>query len=172
MTSDPDRIAAAYGVSLPPPGAPERVAVGLCPGTPARGVADRRADVLVHGDISAKNVLWSLSPAPAVYVLDCDDAAVTGVAPTELASTGVPASPSDSLPAGDRRPAATEALAEVRPRATTPNWDDPALTAGDRPNEATDRYALGLVFLPRRGRGPLPPPGAPAGDGGASEHRP
>ena len=73
----------------------------------------------MHGDLSAKNVLWSLQPAPAVYVLDCDGAVIGGAA-------------------------------RVRPhlpRATTPNWEDPALSPGQPPGEAADRYVLGLAFL-------------------------
>jgi hypothetical protein len=151
LTSDPDRIAAAYGVTLPPPGAPERVALvyALARLLEAWQAAAPR---VVHGDLSAKNVLWSLAPAPAVYVLDCDDAAVTDLVPTEAAPVGVVAGgvrtgPSDGLAEGDPPPGAAAGSPQVRPRATTPNWDDPALPAGDRPDELVDRYALGLVFL-------------------------
>ncbi|MFD7548247.1 hypothetical protein ACFV0R_09380 [Streptomyces sp. NPDC059578] len=36
---------------------------------------------LVLGDLSAANVLWTLRPAPAVYLLDCDGARLVGRAP-------------------------------------------------------------------------------------------
>ena len=92
LANDPDRIAVAYGVMMPAPGAPERVAVvyalarlleawqgplsgSLAPGSLASGSLAAEAHV-VHGDLSAKNVLWSLDPVPAVYVLDCDGASI------------------------------------------------------------------------------------------------
>ena len=37
--------------------------------------------------------------------------------------------------------------ADRRPRATTPNWDDPALPPGSTPTRASDRYMLGITFL-------------------------
>ena len=40
------------------------------------GSGTRLRQRVAHGDLSAKNVLWSLIPAPAVYVLDCDGATV------------------------------------------------------------------------------------------------
>ena len=108
----------AYGVTVPPPGAPERVALVYALARLLDAWQGGAGPLVVHGDLSAKNVLWSLRPAPAVYVLDCDGA-VTG---------GEPAPPH-------------------LPRATTPNWDDPALPPGLAPGEAADRYALGLAFL-------------------------
>ncbi len=81
LANDPDRIAVAYGVMMPAPGAPERVALVYAL---ARlldawqgGDGGLLQPQVVHGDLSAKNVLWSLRPAPAVYVLDCDGATVT-----------------------------------------------------------------------------------------------
>ena len=74
----------------------------------------------MHGDLSAKNVLWSVRPAPAVYVLDCDGAIIGGQG---------------------------EAGTSPAFRATTPNWEDPALPPGRTPGEAADRYVLGLAFL-------------------------
>jgi hypothetical protein len=119
LATDPDRIAVAYGVAVPAPGSAERVALvyALCrllealegpPGGPSAA----------HGDLSAKNTLWSFEPAPAVFLLDCDGARVLG----ELGQPG------------------------DGPRATTPNWYDPAGPAGAGRREA-DRYALGLAFL-------------------------
>ena len=130
LAGDPDRIAVAYGAHVPAPGSPERVALvyALC-----RLVASWQAAgapvQAVHGDLSAKNVLWSLAPTPAVYVLDCDGAAV-----------GAPATRGDA-------PAPIDGADEPRLRATTPNWDDPALPRGAVPTEWSDRYTLGLAFL-------------------------
>jgi len=130
LAGDPDRMAVAYGVTLPQPGAAERVALVYALARLLDAWQGGAGPLVVHGDLSAKNVLWSLRPAPAVYVLDCDGAVIGG-APGE--------------PDGG---AATDDLA--RPgllRATTPNWDDPALPPGGVPTEASDRYVLGLVFL-------------------------
>jgi hypothetical protein len=109
---------------------------------------------VVHGDLSAKNVLWSLRPAPAIYVLDCDGAVVgeaNGAQPAGAAMAGDAmagnAMAGDAM-AGDAMAGASGAVAPARPpRATTANWDDPALRPGDQPTEASDRYMLGLVFL-------------------------
>jgi hypothetical protein len=125
LTSDPDRIAVAYGLGVPGPGSPVRVAIvyalaRLLDAWEARSGPEH----VVHGDLSAKNVLWSVDPEPGVYVLDCDGAAVGG-------ATGM----SEGLPDEHWR------------RATTPNWDDPALLPGTAPNELSDRYALALAFF-------------------------
>jgi hypothetical protein len=121
LASDPDRIDVAYGVKVPPPGAPERVAIlyGLCRLLECWQAQTSPVHV-VHGDLSAKNVLWSVQPTPAVFVLDCDGTAV-----------GPPLDDSQVRSA----------------RATTPNWDDPARPADAWPTEAVDRYAIGLAFL-------------------------
>jgi hypothetical protein len=75
LTADPEQRAAAYGLTLPAPMAPERIAlayalarllVALHGASPAAG----------HGDLSARNVLWSLDGAPRVYVIDCDNSEV------------------------------------------------------------------------------------------------
>lgn len=127
LACDPDRIAFAYGVQVPSAGDPGRVALVYALSRLLESwEADGAPLHAVHGDLSAKNVLWSLEPAPAVYVLDCDGAALT---PTPLAPPG----PLDQ--------------GVAKPRATTPNWDDPALSPGAAPEEPTDRYALGLAFL-------------------------
>jgi hypothetical protein len=126
LAGDPDRMAVAYGVTVPPAGAPERVALVYALARLLDAWQSGAGPVVVHGDLSAKNVLWSLRPAPAVYVLDCDGALVAGPAAGEPV-TGAPLAP---------------AL-----RAPTPNWDDPALPAGRPPGAASDRYVLGLVFL-------------------------
>ncbi len=78
LANDPDRIAVAYGVMMPAPGAPERVALVYALARLLDAWQSGPDDSqVVHGDLSAKNVLWSLRPAPAVYVLDCDGATVT-----------------------------------------------------------------------------------------------
>lgn len=142
LASDPDRIAFAYGTKVPAPGTPSRVGVVYAlarlleawQGTAARSEATAGPEVwdgtgrAVHGDLSARNVLWSLDPVPAVYVLDCDGAAVT-------AGSLVPGSGPQGQPVG--RPV----------RATTPNWDDPGLAPGAGPGLWSDRYLLGLAFL-------------------------
>ena len=132
LTNDPDRIAVAYGVMTPAPGAPERVALVYAlarlleawqgqsrQGQSWQGQSPRPQ--VVHGDLSAKNVLWTLRPAPAVYVLDCDGASLGD---------------ESTAPGPDRRA-----------RAITPNWDDPALKRGDQPTAASDRYLLAIAFL-------------------------
>jgi hypothetical protein len=118
LAGDPDRMTVAYGVTVPPPGAPERVALVYALARLLDAWQGGAGPLVVHGDLSAKNVLWSLQPAPAVYVLDCDGAVIGG-----------------------------EPLAPHFPRATTPNWEDPALPPGQPPGEPVDRYVLGLAFL-------------------------
>jgi len=128
LATDPDRIAVAYGALMPPPGAAERVALVYAL---ARLLEAWQSEPplprAVHGDLSGKNVLWSLQPAPAVYVLDCDGASVS-CGPDEMG---------DEVPDG----------AGKHSRATTPNWDDPALPPGAPPTRASDRYMLGITFL-------------------------
>ena len=128
LATDPERIAVAYGVLVPPPGAAERVALVYALARLLEAWQNEPPlPRVVHGDLSGKNVLWSLRPAPAVYVLDCDGASVR-CGPDE---TG------EEVPDGAGR----------RPRATTPNWDDPALPPGAPPGRASDRYMLGITFL-------------------------
>lgn len=127
LASEPERIELAYGVPTPAAGSAGRVALVyalarlLEAWQASGGQGPGAAPAVAHGDLSAKNVLWSLSPSPAVYVLDCDGARLL-VSGAEGGESG-------------------------RPRATTPNWDDPARAPGGQPGLATDRYALGLVFL-------------------------
>lgn len=121
LTSDPQHRVVAYGLSLPAAGSPERV--GLIYAL-ARLLAafESEEPAVGHGDLSTKNVLWSLQRGPEVFVLDCDNCDVF---------------------APDGRPAE----ATVRRRAMTPNWDDPAVPRGHNPIRATDLYSLGLIFL-------------------------
>jgi hypothetical protein len=128
LTGDPDRMAVAYGVTVPEPGAPERVALVYALARLLDAWQGGVGPLVVHGDLSAKNVLWSLRPVPAVYVLDCDGAVIGEGQEEESPGT------SGAAPPGP-------------PRATTPNWDDPAVAAGRLPSEASDRYVLGLAFL-------------------------
>lgn len=121
LTSDPEHRAAAYGLDLPPPAGPERV--GLVYALARLLAAFETGNTRVaHGDLSTKNVLWSLQRGPEVFVIDCDN--------SERFDVG-----GDAI--GDER----------RRRAMTPNWDDPAVPRGANPMATTDRYSLGLVFL-------------------------
>lgn len=121
LTSDPDHRAAAYGLDLPRAVSAERV--GLVYAL-ARLIAafESEEPCVGHGDLSTKNVLWSLQRGPEVFVLDCDNSERFGV-------DGEPVDPSG------------------RRRAMTPNWDDPAVPRGGNPTRTTDRYSLGIVFL-------------------------
>lgn len=121
LTSDPDRVAVAYGVDVPPPGSAKRVGLVyalarlLDAWQPSPALPDGPGPV-VHGDLSAKNVLWSLRPVPEIFVLDCDGATLA-------------------------------AEHDARPRPATPNWDDPARPPGTTPGLSSDRYSLGIVFV-------------------------
>jgi hypothetical protein len=121
LTADPRQRAAAYGLSLPLPMAAERVGLAYAL---ARLLEALEAWVpsAAHGDLSAKNVLWSLERGPEVFVIDCDNAELYWSA--------------------DGNDAASE-----RRRASTPNWDDPAVPTGSSPGPFSDRYSLALIFL-------------------------
>ena len=121
LTADPGHRAVAYGLDLPAAVSPERVALVYALArllsafeTPVPSVA--------HGDLSTKNVLWSLQRGPEIFVIDCDN--------------------SDSF-GPDGRPLRDDG----RRRAMTPNWDDPAVPRGENPTPASDRYSLPLIFL-------------------------
>jgi hypothetical protein len=121
LTADPEHRAVAYGLALPAPVTPERVglAYALARLLAAFEEGDSR---IAHGDLSTKNVLWSLQRGPEVFVLDCDSS-------ERFTPDG------SALDPGSRR------------RAMTPNWDDPSVSRGANPGPATDRYSLALVFL-------------------------
>ena len=121
LTADPEHRAVAYGLSLPPAVSPERV--GLVYAL-ARLLAafESEEPAVGHGDLSTKNVLWSLQRGPEVFVLDCDNC-------DRFDPDGRPV---ESSP---------------RRRAMTPNWDDPAVPRGHNPVRGTDRYSLALIFL-------------------------
>ena len=121
LTADPAHRAVAYGLSLPDPVSPERL--GLVYALARLLEAFESASPPVgHGDLSTKNVLWSLQRGPEVFVIDCDNC-------ERFDSEGRPLTP-----AGRRR-------------AMTPNWDDPAVPPGTNPTLASDRYSLALIFL-------------------------
>jgi hypothetical protein len=120
LTADPDRRSAAYGVTLPPPMGPERLGLVYALARLLE-VFESVSPNVSHGDLSAKNVLWSLARGPEVFVLDCDNG--------ERYRQGEPLGPPD------------------RRRAMTPNWDDPAIPSGANPGPQSDRYSLALIFL-------------------------
>jgi hypothetical protein len=122
LTADPEQRAAAYGLALPPPMAPERIALTYALARLLVALHDA-APPAGHGDLSARNVLWSLQDAPRVYLIDCDNSEV-GAA---------------TLPGGEP--------GEPRRRAMTPNWDDPTIPPGANPDLFSDRYSLALIFL-------------------------
>ncbi|HLI54565.1 MAG TPA: hypothetical protein VKU88_09570, partial [Acidimicrobiales bacterium] len=121
LTADPAHREAAYGLRLPSPGSAERVGLVYALAR-LLAVFESATPAVAHGDLSTKNILWSLQRVPEVFVIDCDN--------SEL-----------YLPGGEllgRR---------ARRRAMTPNWNDPAVGAGENPTPASDRYSLALVFL-------------------------
>ncbi|MCU4183980.1 hypothetical protein K6U06_06385 [Acidiferrimicrobium sp. IK] len=130
LTADPVRRAAAYGLMLPGQGDPARI--GLVYALARVLEALESADPPVgHGDLSAKNVLWSTRRGPEVFLLDCDNGERFGP---------------DGAPLG----------APGRRRAMTPNWDDPTVPAGQNPGLEADRYSLALIFLRIVGAGHFP----------------
>jgi hypothetical protein len=121
LTAAPGQRAAAYGLSLPPPFAVDRI--GIVYALARLLEALQAATPLIgHGDLSTKNVLWSLERGPEVFILDCDSA-------ERYAADG------------------SRLDAEHRRRAMTPNWDDPAVPPGSNPSPESDRYSLALIFL-------------------------
>src|SRR6201999_136226 len=89
-----------------------------------------------HGDLSARNVLWSLEGGPRGFVIDCDNSGGAGGAGG--AGSSSPAAETCGVagePGGPRR------------RAMTPNWDAPSIPAGANPDMLSDRYSLALIFV-------------------------
>jgi hypothetical protein len=122
LTADPEHRAVAYGLTLPTAVGPERV--GLVYALARLLAAFESVQPSVgHGDLSTKNVLWSLQRGPEVFVIDCDNCDLFGGSLLKASGEG------------------------HRRRAMTPNWDDPAVPRGRNPSDATDRYSLGLIFL-------------------------
>lgn len=130
LTADPVRRAAAYGLVLPAQG--DSVRIGLAYALARLLEALEGADPPVgHGDLSAKNVLWSTQRGPEVFLLDCDNAERFGPDGSSLGSPG-------------------------RRRAMTPNWNDPTVATGENPGIGADRYSMALIFLRLVGAGHFP----------------
>lgn len=130
LTADPVRPSAAYGVALPASADPVRVGLVYALARLLE-VFEAARPALGHGDLSAKNVLWSTQRGPEVFVLDCDNGERFGPGGVALGPPG-------------------------RRRAMTPNWDDPTVAPGDNPGLAADQYSLGLIFLRVVGAGHFP----------------
>lgn len=137
LTCDPARPAKAYGIAVPPAGDAGRYGLVLALAR-LLSAFDSVETPVSHGDLSTKNVLWSLERGPEVYVIDCDSAEV-------LPSRAPPGA--RVLLAGGADAAEAIAPHPPRRRAMTPNWDDPAVQKGRNPTMASDRYSLGLIFL-------------------------
>ena len=121
LTADPAYREVAYGIGLPPAFSPERL--GIVYALARLLEAFEKLDPPVgHGDLSARNVLWSLQRGPEVFVIDCDNCERFGTDGAPLSHEG-------------------------RRRAMTPNWDDPAVAPGGNPGIEADRYSLALIFL-------------------------
>ena len=121
LTSDPAYREVAYGIELPPAFSPERLGIVYALARLLEAF-ERLEPPIGHGDLSAKNVLWSLQRGPEVFVIDCDNC--------------------------ERFDAGGQPLShEGRRRAMTPNWDDPAVESGSNPPLEADRYSLALIFL-------------------------
>ena len=121
LTADPAYREVAYGIELPAAFSPERLGIVYALARLLEAF-EKLTPPIGHGDLSAKNVLWSLQRGPEVFVIDCDNCERFGP---------------------DGRPLSHEG----RRRAMTPNWDDPAVQPGSNPGLEADRYSLALIFL-------------------------
>jgi hypothetical protein len=121
LTADPAHRAIAYGLRLPPEASPERFGLVYALARLLEAF-DAGSPRVAHGDLSAKNVLWSLQRGPEVFVIDCDNS-------ERFADDGQPMGQSG------------------RRRAMTPNWEDPAVAPGHNPTPESDRYSLALILL-------------------------
>ena len=135
LTADPGHRAAAYGLELPRPAGPERVGLVYALAR-LLDVFASAPEPVGHGDLSTKNVLWSLQRGPEVFVIDCDNA--------EIFARPVPGG---GAPDGGGPEGAGLERTGSRRRAMTPNWDDPAVERGANPTLESDRYSLALIFL-------------------------
>jgi len=121
LTADPAYREVAYGIDLPPAFSPERLGIVYALARLLEAF-EKLGPPIGHGDLSAKNVLWSLQRGPEVFVIDCDNCERFGPDGQPLSHEG-------------------------RRRAMTPNWDDPAVQPGNNPGLEADRYSLALIFL-------------------------
>jgi hypothetical protein len=121
LTADPAHREMAYGLLLPPDASPERLGLVYALARLLEAF-ELGAPRVGHGDLSTKNVLWSLQRGPEIFVIDCDNCERFDA---------------DGHPLGDAG----------RRRAMTPNWDDPVVPGGGNPTLASDRYSLALIFL-------------------------
>jgi hypothetical protein len=121
LTADPAYRAVAYGIELPPALSPERLSLVYALARLLESF-EKLEPAVGHGDLSAKNVLWSLQRGPEIFVIDCDNCERFGPGGAPLSGKG-------------------------RRRAMTPNWDDPAVPPGRNPGPEADRYSLALIFL-------------------------
>jgi hypothetical protein len=121
LTADPNHRAVAYGLSLPDPVSPERLGLVYALARLLEAFESVSSPV-GHGDLSTKNVLWSLQRGPEIFVLDCDNCE-------------------------HYKPDGRPLTANGRRRAMTPNWEDPAVPPGGNPTLESDRYSLALIFL-------------------------
>ncbi len=122
LTADPGHRSAAYGLTLPAAASPPRIALVYALARLLEAFSTG-STILAHGDLSTKNILWSLRLAPEVYLLDCDSSRLYG--------------PDGKVFDSSRRT-----------QVATPNWDDPAAAlSGSDPGPLSDRYSLGLIFL-------------------------
>jgi hypothetical protein len=124
LTADPAQRTASYGITLPPAMSPDRFGLVYALARLLEAF-EWASPAMGHGDLSAKNVLWSLTRGPEVFVLDCDN----------------------GEPFPDPGLVGPTAGSAGRRRAMTPNWDDPAVPAGSNPGRMSDRYSLALIFL-------------------------
>lgn len=121
LTADPGHRRAAYGLDLPAPAGAERVALAYALAR-LLAVFEAADPAVAHGDLSTKNVLWSLQRVPEIFVIDCDSS--------------------------ERYPSGGDPVGQLsRRRPMTPNWNDPAVGRGENPTPASDRYSMALVFL-------------------------
>jgi len=127
LAADPQQRSTAYGVALPPAASVARIGLVHALARVLEAFASG-ATTMAHGDLSTKNVLWSLSDGPEVYLLDCDGGRLFGP-------------DGQAIDAGHRAQVAT------------PNWEDPA---GTDLGPLSDRYSLALIFLRVVGAGHYP----------------
>lgn len=121
LTADPAHRAVAYGIRLPGPASRERIGLAYALARLLEAF-ESGAPRIGHGDLSTKNVLWSMQRGPEVFVIDCDNSETFDGRGTPLRDSG-------------------------RRRAMTPNWDDPAVVPGHNPTVYSDRYSMALIFL-------------------------